>query len=208
MPLDTVVCIGTGPSLTPEQIQTARGKGFRLFGCNLTYEIAPDLEVLYAVNENFWFHYWDRGLADHAAAKWTTSKLAAAAHGINWIGEKNRPGLSTDPAYVHHGHGSGYTLVNLAYLFGAKRIILLGYDLRYAPDYNGRERKIGSMPRHYFGEYPSLMQHWPKQKVRNGVHFELVELYRTVADQGLVEIVNATPGSAIDCFERRDIEDC
>jgi len=49
------------------------------------------------------------------------------------------------------------------------------------------------------------MQHWPKMQVVNGVHRELVELYRSVAEQGLIEIVNCTPDSAIDCFERADI---
>jgi len=74
-----------------------------------------------------------------------------------------------------------------------------------APDYDGKSREIGSEPRHYFGEYPHSMQHWPSVKVRGGVHVELLELYRSVADQGLVEIINCTPGSALDCFEKRDI---
>jgi hypothetical protein len=43
-------------------------------------------------------------------------------------------------------------------------------------------------------------------QVKNGVHVELVELYRSVARQGLVEIVNCTPDSAIDCFPRATID--
>jgi hypothetical protein len=191
--------------LTQEQIEVARRKGFRLFGCNRVFEIVPDLELLYAVNLAFWDHYWPYA-RKHPCEKWTTNPIAAQKYGLNHIGETNREGLSDNPLYVHHGHGSGYTLVNLAYLQGAERIILLGYDLKYAPDYDGRTREVGSSPRHYFGEYPSAMQHWPKVSVRGGVHVELLELYRTVARQGLVEIINATPGSAIDCFERADIE--
>lgn len=107
---------------------------------------------------------------------------------------------------IHHGHGSGFSLLNLAYLMGAERIVLLGYDMKYAPDYDGRTKEIGSAPRHYFGEYPEALQHWPSVQVKAGVHVELVELYRSVARQGLVEILNASPDSAIDCFPKVSID--
>lgn len=199
-----MACIGTGPSLTLEQIEVARQKGCLLFGCNRVFEIAPDLAVFYAVNEAFWGHYWQE-LEKHPAEKWTTNEDAARTYGVNWIDERNERGLSADPSYVHHGHGSGFTLVNLAYLMGAERIVLLGYDLKYAKDYDGKARQVGSTPRHFFGEYPSSMQHWPSVMVRGGVHVQLVDLYRSVKDQGLVEVINCTPGSAIDCFPRIDI---
>jgi hypothetical protein len=202
----TVAGIATGPSLTLSQIESARRKGFVLFGCNRVWEIVPDLEVLYGCNEGFWAHYWCEALANHPAQKWTTNRVAADRFQLNWIAERNAPGLSSDSAYVHHGHGSGFTLVNLAHLMGAERIVLLGYDMRYAPDYDGVAHQIGSSPRHYFGEYPSALQHWPSVKVRDGVHVELVELYESVAKQGLVEIVNCTPDSAVTCFPMRSID--
>ncbi len=201
-----MVCIGTGPSLTLQQIETARQKGFLLFGCNRTFEIVPDLSVFYSVNHAFWLYFWQLGLSDYGAQKWTTNKQASDQFGLNWIAEKNRRGLSSDPTYVHHGHGSGYTLVNLAYLIGAARIVLLGYDMKYASDYDGKQRNEGSTPRHYFGEYPSSMQHWPSVSVKDGVHVELVDLYQSIKDQGLIEIINCTPSSAIDCFERIQID--
>lgn len=196
----TVVCVGTGPSLTAASIETARRKGFTLFGCNNVWRMC-DLAVHYACNLSWWNYYWCDELA-RIADKWTTNAEAAQKYGLNWVAEKNAPGLSTDPAVVHHGHGSGYSLVNLAYLMGADRIVLLGYDLKYAPDYDGGARQIGSMPRHYFGEYPAALQHWPKVQVRAGIHVELLELYRSVAKQGAVEVLNATPNSAIDCFPK------
>lgn len=203
----TIACIATGPSLTLEQIETARQKGFTLFGCNRVWEIVPDLAVLYGCNVNFWTTYWSDALASHPAEKWTTNREAADKFGLNWIAERNARGLSSDPTVIHHGHGSGYSLVNLAYLMGASRIVLLGYDLRYAPDYDGRDKVAGSTPRHYFGEYPSALLHWPKVSVKGGVHVELVRLYESVAKQGLIEIVNCTgPNSALECFPRMDID--
>jgi len=195
------VCIGTGPSLTQEQINAAQRKGFALAGCNNVWRLCG-LDIHYACNEGWWDEYWCDELKQYAAEKWTCNLDAAKRYGLNWIAEKNAPGLSADPSVIHHGHGSGYTLLNLVYLMGATRIVLLGYDMKYAPDYDGRTQQIGSTPRHYFGEYPARLQHWPKVHVRNGVHVELLDLYRSVARQGLVEIINATPDSALDCFPK------
>jgi hypothetical protein len=203
----TVACIATGPSLTLQQVETARRKGFVLFGCNNVWESVPDLAVHYACNEGWWVHYWSDALAKHPASKWTVNKVAAQKYGLNWIAEKDAPGLSQDPAVIHHGHGSGFTMLNLAYLMGASRIVLLGYDLKYAPDYNGTDKKVGKTPRHFFGEYPSALLHWPIFSVKDGVHVELVKLYESVAAQGLVEIVNCTPGSAATCFPMMTVDE-
>lgn len=178
-----------------------------LYGCNLVYKIVPDLELLYGCNLAFWEHYWDT-LETCPAEKWTTNKEAAERFRINWIAEKFMWGLSTDPNVISHGHGSGFSLVSMAHRHGADRIVLLGYDLKYAPDYDGKARRIGSKPRHYFGEYPHSMQHWPSVRVQAGVHTELVELYRCVEEQGLVEIINCSPDSALQgAIESIDIEE-
>lgn len=196
--MKTAVCIGTGPSLTLEQIDRARSCGFALFGCNLTYQIVPDLQVFYACNVGFWDTYWRQGLAEHPADKWTTNWQASKRYSIGYIEEVDAPGLSTDSRVIHHGHGSGYSLVSMAHWYGYERIYLLGYDLRYPQDYDPVAKKPGSGQRHYFGEYPEQLQHWPSVQVRNGVHVELVELYKSIVDQGLVQLICATPGSALE----------
>jgi len=114
--------------------------------------------------------------------------------------------LSEKPV-ISYGHSAGFQLLNLAYHEKPDRILLLGYDMKFAADYDGKARRVGSTPRHFFGEYPEQLQHWPSVKVHGGVHVELVELYRSVAMQGLVEIINCTPGSAIDCFPFADISE-
>ena len=200
----TVACIATGPSITQRQVDCARAKGFRLFVCNNAYQLAVDAELLYAVNLAWWDHYWSE-VKDLPCAKWTTNREAADKYGLNWIAEKHGEGLCTRADTIHHGHGSGFSLVSMAHKMGAERIVLLGYDLKYAPDYDGRAKRAGTTPRHFFGEYPSSMQHWPSVQVKGGVHVELVELYRSVARQGLIEVVNCSPDSAIDCFPRCEI---
>jgi hypothetical protein len=206
MPSKTVCCIATGPSVTQQQVDAARLKGFRLFVCNNAYQLAPDADLLYAVNIEWWNHYWPE-VKDLPCAKWTTSRQAADKFPINWMKERHGEGLCEQPDVIHHGHGSGFSLVSMAHKAGASRIVLLGYDMKYSADYDGQSRRVGSGPRHFFGEYPQSMQHWPSVHVKGGVHIEMCRLYRTVADQGLVEVINATPGSALDCFQRANIED-
>lgn len=208
--MKTIVCIGTGPSLSLSQIDAVREKGFSLFGCNLVYRLVSDLELLYGCNYEFWEYYWSRGLRDYSAEKWTTNHEAAQVFGLNWIAERNAPGLSLDAGVIHHGHGSGYSLVSMAWRERPDRIVLLGYDCKYAPDYDAHSGFPGSTPRHFFegGEYPASMQHWPSVQVKNGVHVELVDLYRSIAAQNLpCEFINCTPDSAIDCFPRMDISE-
>lgn len=170
------------------------------------HQIVPDLAVLFATNAQWWDYYWcrDDGPREHSCEKWTNSRESAERYGLHWIGSRDKDGVSRNPDFIHHGHSSGFCLLNLAVLMGAKRIVLLGYDLHYAPDYNGAERKIGATPRHFFGEYPSALQHWPKVSVKEGVHLNLIRQYESVTG---LDIINCTPGSALKCFEQRAIED-
>jgi len=200
--LSTIACIATGPSLSLEQIQSARNKGFRLFGCNNVYRVAPDLELLYACNLNWWETYWAE-VSKLPFEKWTTNAEAANTYRLNWIAERDGLGLCEESNVIHHGHGSGFSLVSMAHKKGASRIVLLGYDLHYSTDYNGRARYPGSTPRHSTlllptGEYPKELQHWPSVAVKDGVHHHLVKLYDLVQQQGLVELINCTPGSALE----------
>ena len=201
----TIICIGTGPSLTESQVKAARKTGHPLYVCNNAIELVPDAELLYACNLAWWDHYYPEVMG-LPCQKWTTNREAAARYNLLWVAERNAPALSTDPKYIHHGHGSGYSLVSMAHRNGADRIVLLGYDCQYAPDYNGKAKHIGATPRHFFGEYPASMQHWPSVRVQGGIHEELLELYASIHAQGLVEVINCTPGSAIECFESCDIE--
>jgi len=205
MPLNTIACLGTGPSITRQQVEIARQRGFALYACNDAFRLAPDCDLLHACNYQWWDSRWQE-VKDLPARKTTIFEDCASKYGIEYVPGRWFAGLSEAPL-VSYGHSAGYQLLNLAYHAAPDRIILLGYDMRFAADYDGKARTVGSTPRHFFGEYPEELQHWPSVKVKDGVHFELVELYRAVKQQGRVEIVNCTPGSAIDCFPFADIGD-
>jgi len=174
-----------------------------VYGCNNTYQVAA-LTALLSCNIEWWDHYWpkDEALRNGDFEKWTWDRDTANKYGIGYIRGEWGDGLSTDPGVIHYGHSSGYQLVNLAYHYGVREMVLVGYDLRYPPGYDGAKQIAGG-DRHYFGEYPPALQHWTKFNIGPGGEINgLLDCYRTIkpADYGL-RIINCTPGSALDFFE-------
>ena len=86
---------------------------------------------------------------------------------------------------VKHGNSSGHTAVALAVAMGAKRVILLGFDMRLV---DGKS--------HFHTDYgdaisPGVIEGW----------IEGFNGWNMAANDIGVSIVNATPGSALDEFD-------
>lgn len=208
---ETVVILATGPSLNEEQVNRVKGKA-RVLTINNAYQLAPWADIHVACNDDWWDYYWkkDEVLRDMSADKWTRYKHQAKKFGINYIDSVDKTGLSHDPSVVHINKGSGPLAINIATLYGFKKIILLGHDMKFANDYNGKQKKAGSTPRHYFGEYPKHMQHFPRSKKSidtNGVIIGLIQSYeKMVKDLKGVDVVNCTPGSHLPTFRKSLLE--
>ena len=190
---ETAVIIGTGPSLTGRQVDISAK--FIRFGCNRAFEF--NLDVLAATNKEFWDYYWP-DIKDLPCDKWVPYRPTADKYGINYIREIDAPGLSTDPTYIHHHHGSGPILINLAYHYGIKRMLLIGWDMRHKGQ------------RHYWagGEYPKEMIHYTKNLGPNGELIGLIKEMETIKPEDYgIEIINCTPGSSMTCFPFGNIED-
>ncbi|MGB0203376.1 MAG: hypothetical protein ACPF9R_04400 [Acholeplasmataceae bacterium] len=213
---ETVVIIATGPSLNEEQVNYvshAHAQGeCRVLTINNSYQLAPWADIHVACNDNWWDYYWknDEVLRNMKADKWTRYKHQADEFGIKYINSIVKNGLSKDQSVVHINKGSGPLAINFATLYGFKKIILLGHDMKFAKDYNGAQRKIGSSPRHFFGEYPKEMQHFPRSKNSiddNGVIIGLIEAYNgMVKDLDEIDIVNCTPDSHLPTFRKSKLE--
>lgn len=98
------------------------------------------------------------------------------------------PGLGRD--HIRHGSNSGYQAINLAYLLGAGRIILLGYDMGATGN------------THFFGAHPKPMT--------SGNYTTFVERFTPLAEdlkrEG-VEVLNCTPQTALTQFTRASLDD-
>ena len=111
---------------------------------------------------------------------------------MNWIGSENKPGLGVNGT-IHQGGNSGYQAINLAWLWGADAIVLLGFDCSAAQD--GKA--------HWFGQHgPRLTQRQP---------FSLWQanfpaLAQDLANSG-ARVINASRETALRCFERMPLAD-
>ena len=212
---ETVVILASGPSLNEEQVNYvshARAQGgCRVLTVNNSYQLAPWADIHVACNDNWWDYYWknDEVLRNMKADRYTRYKHQADKFGIHYIDSIVKDGLSKDPSVIHINKGSGPIAINIATLSGFKKIILLGHDMKFANDYNGRQKKVGSTPRHYFGEYPKEMQHFPQSKEsisNNGVIIGLIDAYNgMVKDLEGIDVVNCTPGSHLPTFRKSNL---
>ncbi len=213
----TGVLIATGPSLSESQLNIVRSRHMagdvHVFTINNTYQVYPETDVHLSCDGPWWRWYSnDEFLMNLPAEKWTWYPEFAEEFGINYIfGEEKKRGLSLDPRIVHINHGSGPMIMNLAILYGCTKLVLIGHDMKFAKDYDPKNQKPGSIPRHYFGEYPKKLQHWPSVKVRQGVLDGLIEAYSDIRDdiearQISVDIVNCTPESALTMFRTGELE--
>ena len=117
-------------------------------------------------------------------------KEFAEEFGLNYRDGAGHPGLGRDR--IHHGSNSGYQAINLAYLLGADRIILLGYDMQ----------RTGGQG-HFFGDHP--------KGLTNG-HYEgfiprFTDLARDLGNEG-VDVINCTRETALHQFRREDFDSC
>lgn len=193
----TVVCIGGGPSLSAEQVEYCRGRA-RVIAINDAYKLAPWADVLYFCDDRWW--RWHN--AKLAAWKGMIVRLQGGEHDfgdprikvLRNLDEKK--GLAKRRDGLHTGQNSGYQAINLAVHFGAKKIVLLGYDMRTVIE-GGRDKT------HWFGDHPGgtatriyeqiMLPHFPS-------------LLKPLNEIG-VEVINATPASALRCFRMLSLKD-
>lgn len=105
----------------------------------------------------------------------------------------NGTGLSLDPEYLVTGSNSGFQALNLAILAGAKEVILIGYD--------GHTPKR-SEPTHWFGDHP--------KREPDAVFPLYVKSFKAAAaaiKKAGVRVINCSPGSAINAFEKMELTD-
>lgn len=147
----------------------------------------PFADVLYACDEAWWDKYHDT--ITSPAARWTQDIDAKRKYGINWVQGASAKGLGLDK--VHFGGSSGYQAINLAFLWGVSRIVLLGFDCK----------PVGGKD-HWFGQHPAgLTQKQPYELWLDNYPQLAYDLQR----EG-VKVINCSRDTAITCFERAAIE--
>ena len=150
---------------------------------NTSFRRAPWADVLYACDGGWWNAYVaDVMLAVPAAELVTLNQTAARAYGLTRIGSDAGAGLPLRPGRIRQGSNSGYQAIQLAVMRGARRVILLGFDMQRT---DGRSHWHGDHPR----PLPNLgrLRHW---------RAEIEQLAGLLAARG-VDLVNASRETAL-----------
>lgn len=200
----TAVIFGSGPSLNPQQIGHvlfAKHSGFGQISTiviNRTITSVPCADVHYFCDHKF--YNWltmpemfpDYADVREAYRNFQGRKITISQHKTDALHLRRgfQRGLSEDPQALCTGMCSGYQAINLAFLFGAKRIILLGFDQRHI---NGRTHHHAEHPRKTGPEvYDTMLECWP---------------FLAEAIAGKADVINCTPGSRIECFHKMDLQE-
>jgi hypothetical protein len=152
--------------------------------------MAPWADILYACDGAWWDRYFEEASSVFRGELWTIDKRAHISYGVHFVDGDDRKGLGRDK--VFYGSNGGYQAINLVYLFGASRIVLLGFDMQ----------KTGGKS-HWHGDHPGdLNRDCPVR------HFakNFPALASDLAGVG-VEVINATRETALECFPKKRLED-
>jgi len=130
----TVAILASGPSLAPEDVAYCRGKA-TVIAVNDAVRLAPWADVLYSSDPGWWQkHKW---MPDFAGVRVKVDSVRAhSAHKppLEWNGvlslrNTGKDGVEFSPDGLRTQINSGGAAINLAVHLGAKRIVLLGYDM-------------------------------------------------------------------------------
>lgn len=111
----TVVCVGSGPSLSKEDCELVRLSGHPVVVTNNTHEMCQWADVLFAFDSRWWRTYQDR------VKGFKGRKLSGSILSVKYGAEPVQDWYSIY-------RNSGCCAVSVALAAGASRVILLGFD--------------------------------------------------------------------------------
>lgn len=191
----TVAVIASGPSLSLEQCQQvaawrAAREDARVIVINTSFRRAPFADILYACDGSWWravdpetkkTYFAEASEVFPPSALWTQDAQAAKDFSLNFIASQRSSNLSRNPKVVSQGMNSALQSINLAFLAGARRFILIGVDLK---------------GKHWHADHPSpLSNSLPHRNWRENFRVFAADL----REAGVV-VVNCSPGTALDAF--------
>lgn len=190
-PSSTVYILGGGPSLTNFDVNLLKGR--RVIAVNNAYKLAPWIPVMY-YGDCRWLQQHKQELLNFAGLKLTTCPTHLKRPGILVLRkESGRKGISFNKKFVLWNGNSGGCAVNIAVQLGAKKIVLLGFDMR----------KID-------GECNWHREHPDADNKRKDPYHKFLKNFEKIADdlkRKEIECINATPDSALKLFPIVDPKD-
>jgi hypothetical protein len=192
----TAIIVASGPSFSAKQaraIAKARmdvGSDFRVIAINDAVYLAWWADWLHSC-DNLWWHWNIQTVHTFRGIKTTLAEDVPAPWVTGYLQNTGLQGFDEDPSCCRTGGNSGYQAICLAMHAGAKRIVLVGFDMKAADD--GQS--------HFFGEHPGAQPNAFKS-----VMLPQFETLKPALEKMEISVINATPGSALRTFPTADLE--
>ncbi len=189
----TVACLGGGPSLTRTDVDRLRGR-VRVIAVNDAWRLAPWADVLYGCDWRWWLKHG--GVPGFKGIKVSLSNSRGHLDDfpeIRLLENTGVEGLEVRRGGLRTGRNGGYQAINLAVHLGARRILLLGYDMKAGDD--GRT--------HWFGDHAD----WPTRPniFATAMLPHFAGLAAALRGAG-IETINCAPETALTVFPTLDVE--
>lgn len=184
----TVAIIASGAGATPLVAQHVRAARVRCIAVNNAFRLAPFADVLYAADAEWWTHPSNADARTFAGERISVSAVPAE-FGVKLLRQTGNSGFDPDAGALRTGCNSGYQAIHLAVHFGARKIILCGYNLS-GPNFHGRH--VDGLRTTDEAHYGLFLSKYPT----------LVEPLRARG----VDVVNCTPNTALKCFRVGNLE--
>ena len=190
---------GKSPSVYSPYMSSIHDK--HVIGINVAYLIGDWIDMMFFGDGTFLLNYRDR------LAKFPGIKISChpSVTRYDWIKYLERDtghvkGISSDPGSVSWNGNSGAAAISIAANTGAKRIILLGFDMKLDKEKNKHWHDI-------YHQREGLLNPNKRQVLPFARHLiGFPEIAKDAKRRG-IEIINACPDSAIDCFKKVAVKD-
>ena len=181
-----------GPSLTPDVVNTLREvkNKYAIFGVGDVYKVIDFLDEHYACDARWWNVHGEKLNSMYPNLSMWCHDSDGEKYGAKRVHGVGSAGFSTNPSLIHYGSNSGYQMLNLAYLWGCTKMILVGYNMK----------KVGSKSHFFTGKREGNLQ-------VNSPYSSFAAKYNTIQKDIRDMIINCTPDSALTAFRVEDLDE-
>lgn len=182
----TAVIVASGPSAKDAPLRRLRDTA-RFIAVNESWRLCPWADALYACDGAWWRR--NDGVPEFAGLKLTYEIAAARQFSLMRVAiDRANHAILTGGDVVGDGGNSGFQALNLAINWGAKRVLIVGFDMSLT---NGE---------HWHGRHGQGLNNPRDATVRKWLSAD----WTAPAD---VEVVNCNPRSALTAYPKMSFED-
>lgn len=183
-------CVGSGPSLTPNDLDFVRAQGWNIATVNMGFTIMPDAKIFHAMDSGWWERYGQEAMEtlNPNCEHWSGSLDHANQYKANYLTWDGNQGYSKVHGHCHGGKLSGLQLINIVGWKNPDLVILLGYDNK-----------------------PTLQRHWhpnyPKGMKNGGIVDQKEGDYAKIWSEAPFHLFNCSRDTNIEGIPRMKLED-